>query len=294
MPDIFTYTDYRKLLADYYTEHKMRNPGFSYQAFASRAGFPNRGFLYNVITGRKSLSTSSTVKLSQAMKLTASEADYFENLVSFNQAKNLHERNYFFDKLDAIKSSKPGSGMVRETRREQHDFYSIWYISAIRSLIDMHPFKEDYDWLARSVYPPIKPREAKKAVMLLQKLGMIKKGRNGTFEVTDKTITAGSDVVQLGFLNFQMQTTELALKAIREMSKEKRNISGLTLGISRKTYEIICAEIAAFQSRLQALAERDDEADNVYQLNFHLFPISNVNGIATGRQGWRNMQRKKV
>ncbi|MBN1577542.1 MAG: TIGR02147 family protein [Chitinispirillaceae bacterium] len=293
MSDVFTYTDYRKLLADYYTERKKQNPGFSYQVFASKAGFPNRGFLYNVITGIKSLSKSSAVKLSQAMKLTAAEADYFENLVSFNQAKNLRERNYFFEKLNAIKSSKPGSGTVRETRKEQYDFYSIWYISAIRSLIDMHPFKDGYDWLAGNVYPPIKPKEAKKAVMLLQKLGMIKKRRDGTFEATDKTITAGSDVVQLGLLNFQVQTTELALRAIREMPKEKRNISGLTMGISRKSYETVCAEISAFQARLQAIAEQDNEADNVYQLNFHFFPISNVNGTATGRQGWRNAKRKQ-
>lgn len=288
MPDILTYTDYRKLLADYYTEHKKNSPGFSYQSFASRAGFPNRGFLHNVITGIKGLSKSSAVKLSQAMKLNAREADYFENLVSFNQAKNLRERNYFFEKLNAIKSTRLGSALIRETRKEQHDFYSTWYLSAIRSLIDMHPFKDDYAWLAKNVYPPIKPKKAKKAVSLLEKTGMIKKRKNGFYEVVDKTITAGKEIVQLGLLNFQLQTTELAKKAIQELPREKRHVSGLTLGISRKTYESICREIETFQSMLLAMAEQDKEADNVYQLNFHFFPISNVNGQVTGRQGRRD------
>jgi uncharacterized protein (TIGR02147 family) len=294
MLDILPYTDYRKFLSDYYADHKRNSPGFSYQSFASKAGFPNRGFLYNVITGRKSLSKSSAVKLSQAMKLTSTEADYFENLVSFTQAKNLRERNYFFEKLNAIKSTKPGSAAVREIRKDQHDFYSTWYLSAIRSLIDMHPVKDNYEWLAKNVYPPIRPKEARKAVELLQKLGMIKKGRDGTFAVVDKAITAGKEIVQLGILNFQRQTTELALKAIQDLPRDKRNISGLTMGISRKTYEAVCTEIAAFQSKLQALAEHDNEADNVYQLNFHFFPISNVNGVVTGRQGWRKEQRKQA
>jgi uncharacterized protein (TIGR02147 family) len=228
------------------------------------------------------------------MKLNTSEADYFENLVSFNQAKNLRERNYFFDKLNAIKSSKPGSASVRETRKEQHNFYSTWYFSAIRSLIDMHPFKDDYAWLAKNVYPAIKPKEAKKTVILLQKMGMIKKRREGTYEVVDKTITAGKEVVQLGLLNFQLQTTELAQKAIQEIPKDKRNITGLTLGISNNTYDTICKEIESFQARLQALAEQDNEADNVYQLNFHFFPISNINGLVTGRKGWHPEQRKKL
>jgi uncharacterized protein (TIGR02147 family) len=293
MNNIFSYTDYRKILADYYEEHKMRNPNFSYQVFAHKAGIPNKGFLYNVITGLKNLSKSSAVKLSQAMKFNAAESDFFENLVSFNQAKNLKERNYFFEKLCAIKSNKPGSAEVRELREEQHAFYSTWYLSAVRSLIDMHPVNENYAWLAKNVYPPIKPKEAKNAVKLLQKLGMIKKGSRDTWEVIDKAITAGKEIVQLGLLNFQKQTAQLGLKAILEMPKEKRNVSGLTMGISRKTYELICSEVVAFQAKLQMLAELDNEADNVYQFNFQFFPVSNVNGIVTGRQGWHGTQNQR-
>jgi uncharacterized protein (TIGR02147 family) len=293
MNNLLTYTDYRKVLSDYYEERKLHNPGFSYQVFAHKAGIQNKGFLYNVITGLKNLSNSSAVKLAQAMNLNASEADFFENLVSFNQAKNLKERNYYFAKLCAIKSTKSGSALVRELRADQHSFYSTWYLSAVRSLIDMHPVDTNFAWLAKSVYPPIKPLEAKKAVALLCKLGMVRKGGGGSFEVVDKTITAGKEIVQLGLLNFQKQTAELALKAIQEMTKEKRNVSGITLGISRKTYERICNEIEVFQSRLQMLAEEDTEADNVYQFNFNLFPISNVNGIVTGRKGWHGIQKQR-
>ncbi|MGA2508273.1 MAG: TIGR02147 family protein [Chitinispirillaceae bacterium] len=276
MPDIFTYTDYRTFLADYYCHHKAENPAFSYQLLSDKAGFSNRGFIFNVITGKKNLSRSSAVKLSQALRLTAREADYFDNLVSFNQAKNLRERNYFFDKINAIKSNRQGSAAVRETRKEQYEFYAAWYISVVRSLIDMHRFKDDYQWLAKNVYPPIKPKEAKKAVLLLEKLGMIRKQKDGYYKVADKTITAGKEIMQLGLLNFQVQTTELAKKALQELPKDRRNISGLTLGISKKTYDSICAEIETFQSRLLAMAEADNEADNVYQLNFHFFPVSNV------------------
>jgi uncharacterized protein (TIGR02147 family) len=276
MPDIFTYTDYRTFLADYYCCHKTENPAFSYQLLSDRAGFSNRGFIFNVITGTKNLSQSSAVKLSQALRLNSKESDYFENLVSFNQAKNLRERNYFFEKLNAIKSNRQGAATIRETRKEQYEFYAAWYISAVRSLIDMHKFKDDYQWLAKSVFPPIKPKEAKKAVQLLEKLGMIRKQKDGFYKVADKTITAGKEIVQLGLLNFHCQAAELAKKALRDLPKDKRNISGLTLGISKKTYDSMCTEIEAFQSKLLAMAEADNEADNVYQLNFHFFPVSNV------------------
>jgi uncharacterized protein (TIGR02147 family) len=237
-----------------------------------------------VITGKKNLSGSSAVKLSQAMGMNPREADYFENLVSFNQAKNLKERNYFFEKLNAIKGNRPGAALVRETRKEQYEFYSKWYYSAIRSFIGMHQFKDDYRLLAKSIYPRIKPKEAKKTVLMLEKLGMIKKNRNGYFKVSDKTITAGKEIVQLGLLNFHLQTAELAKKALEDLPKEKRNISGLTLGISKKTYEAMCMEIEEFQTKLLAMAEQDKEADSVYQMNFHFFPLSNVRSSTTDKE----------
>ena len=113
MNDIFTYSDYRKILADFYGERKKCNPWFSYQVFADKAGISNKGFLYNVIRGIKSLSAESAPKLSMAMKLSAMEARYFESLVSFNQAKNLGDRAYFSEKLRAIKND---TSTVAETR----------------------------------------------------------------------------------------------------------------------------------------------------------------------------------
>jgi uncharacterized protein (TIGR02147 family) len=276
MESIFAYTDYRTFLADYYTHHKAINPAFSYQMLSDKAGFPNRGFLYNIITGIKNLSKSGTVKLSQAIQLKSMEADYFENLVSFNQSKNLRERNYFFDKLNAIKGNLQGSATKREMRKDQYEFYAAWYISVIRSLIDMHGFKDDYRKLAKSVYPQIKPKEAKKAVLILEKLGMIKKQKDGFYKASDKIITAGKEIVQLGLQNFHLQAMDLAKKALQDLPKEKRNISGLTLGISKNTYDAMCKEIEAFRAKLLAMAEADSEAANVYQLNFHFFPVSNV------------------
>jgi len=278
MPDIFNYTGYRKFLADYYFEQKAENHAFSYQFLSNKAGFPNKGFIYNVICGRKNLSKSSIIKLSHAIKLKTKESDYFENLVSFNQAKNLLERNFYFDKLNEIKSTKKGILKIRETRKEQYEFYSKWYLSVIRSLIDMYNFKNDFNWLAKNVYPPLKPKEAKKAVTLLEKLDLIKKDQTGTYKITDKTLNAGKEIVQLGLLNFQLQTLDLARKAVQELSKDKRHVSGLTLGISKKTYDILCKEIESFQEKILELAEHDEQADNVFQLNFCLFPVSNVNG----------------
>lgn len=274
MPDISKYTDYKKFLKDYYEEARRKNPRFSYQVFSQKAGIKSRGFLYNVLQGKRSLSKSGIFGLAQAMQLNKHESDYFENLVAFNDAATLAERNHFYQRLSAIKLSGNTAWKPQIVRSERFEYYSKLHYSIVRSLIDLHGFSGDYDTLAKSVRPRITPGQACKAVELLERLGFIKKQKNGSYAVTSKSITTEPEVESLAVLNLHKQAGELALKALSELPKEQRNVSGVTLGISKQTYTRICGEIEAFRVRLLQMAEADEAADSVYQLNFQFFPVS--------------------
>jgi uncharacterized protein (TIGR02147 family) len=274
MPDICRYTEYKKFLQDYYEEARSKNPGFSYRVFSQKAGIKSRGFLYNVLQGRRSLSKSNIFGLTQAMRLNKNESDYFENLVAFNDAATLKERNHFYERLSAIKLNGNTAWKPQITRSEQFEYYSKLHYSVVRSLIDLHGFDGDYDMLARSVRPRITPGQARKAVELLERLGFIKKQKNGAYVVTGKSITTEPEVESLAVLNLHKQAGELALKALDELPKNQRNVSGVTLGISKQAYSRVCEEIEVFRMRLLQIAEADEAADSVYQLNFQFFPVS--------------------
>jgi len=124
------------------------------------------------------------------------------------------------------------------------------------------------------VKPRITPKQARQSVALLAKLGFIRKRKDGTWELTDKTIVTPPEVSSLAVLNLHKETGELALKALTDLPRDRRNMSGLTLGISQDTYKTICEEIQAFRDRLLQLAEADEKASAVYRLNFQLFPVS--------------------
>jgi uncharacterized protein (TIGR02147 family) len=284
MVNVFEYTDFRKYLAELYAYRKKENPNFSYKYIANKAGFKNKGFAYNIINGNKVLSKSNILKISQALGHSEAEAEYFMNLVEFNQASVLDERNYFFDKLSQVRHQGVMTSTDQVLRRDQYEFFSKWHHLSVRSLIDMYPFKDDYKWLSRMVNPPITPKQARQSVSLLEKIGLIRKKTSGYFEICDKRISTGKEVAGLAVQNFHSDCTDLAKRAVQEMPSDQRNITGLTLGISLKGYERICEAIRNEQRKLMEIADEDDEADRVYQLNFHFFPISNSDPAMKARR----------
>ncbi len=274
MADIFDFTDYRKFLKCYYEERKASSPAFSYQFLASKAGFSNKGYVYNLIKGKRSLSKSNLFKMCEALDLNKQQTEYFEALVSFNQAEGFKEKNHYFEKLNQIRKKNIPRNDMQMVAEEQYEYYSTWYHSTIRSIIDMYQFSDDYTWLARMVNPQISVKQAKHSVELLSRLGMIRKEADGIYRVTGKNITTGKDIMKLAVQSFHLQCNDLARNAILNLPKEERNATGLTMGISQSTYSRLCDEIFHFQNRIAEIVNEDHDADRVYQLNFCMFPVS--------------------
>jgi uncharacterized protein (TIGR02147 family) len=278
MTNIFAYNDYREYLADYYTAKKSQNPAFSYHNFSRLCGFSSKSFIFNIIKGKKNLSRESVGKICRGLKLTDTESLYFENLVFFIQAKDIKEKTLYLDRLNAVHARDTVAGNTKRLRKDQFSYFSDWYHAVIRSIIDMYFFKDDYKWLAKMVKPAITPFKAKKSVQLLERLDLIKMGKNGYYEVCNKTVSSGREVKSLAVRHYHLKNMELAKRAIEKEPREQRNISGLTLGISEETFKRICDIIYNCQDNILTLAENDKRADRVYHLNFHFYPVSNRNG----------------
>jgi uncharacterized protein (TIGR02147 family) len=276
MVNVFDYTDFRKYLSDYYDDKKKVNPWFSYQIIANKAGIKNKGFIYNIINGKKLLSKSNIFKLSQALGHSRYEAEYFENCVAFSQAEGVLERKNLLEKMNKAKNFGKAASQAQLLRSDQYEFVSNWHHVAVRSIIGMYGFKGDYKRLAKMVNPPITVVQAKHSVQLLEKLGLINKGKNGEFAISEASLTTGKDVMSIAFQNFHFAATDLAKRAIAVFPLKKRNMTGLTLGISEKSYDRICDEIQNFQTKIMDIANADEEANRVYQLNFHFFPMSDI------------------
>lgn len=277
MENITSYTDYRKFLKDYYDAARKRNPGFSYQVFSQHAGISSRGFLYNVVSGKRRLSSSHVEGVARAMKLSKGESEYFEHLVAYENARSLEEKKRHFERMVSVNISGKSATEPYLVRKEQYRYYSQWYHAVIRSIVDLHGFSGDFETLAKSVHPPITASQAKKSVELLLHLGFIKKNEDATYSLVDKLITSAPEVISMAIHNYHQQTLDLAKKAINDLPRDRRNFTGVTLGVSLSGYRQICKELEMFRMKLMDIAERDQhgtDPQGVYHLNLQLFAVS--------------------
>jgi uncharacterized protein (TIGR02147 family) len=279
---VFDYTDHRKYLLDYYKDQKAEKRTFSYRFFSNKAGINSVGLYKDVVEGRQSLGRALVVKFSKALGHAKREAEYFENMVFFNEAKSIDDRKLYFERMLACCDIN-----AKTIDASRCEYYSHWYYSALRAVLSYTRFKDDYAMLANSVNPPIKPEEARKAVEVLERLSFIKKDENGYYCLSDALITTGRltdhlSVQTMNVMGFQRVMVDMGKEAYDRFPTDRLDMSSLTLSLSETTLKEMKEEIAAFRRALLRKAENDKAPDRVYQLNYQLFPLSRIAGKEQG------------
>ncbi len=65
-----------------------------------------------------------------------------------------------------------------------------------------------------------------------------------------------------------------SVAALNQLGPAVRNISTMTLGVTREQYEVLVQELAAFKERVKQIVTESSQPSQVYELNFSLFPVS--------------------
>jgi uncharacterized protein (TIGR02147 family) len=269
---IYNYIDYRQYLADYYQEKKDTTRHFSYRYFAQRANIKSPAFLKDVILGKRNLTSDVTEKCIVALNLNKKEGRFFRHLVLFNQAKSASEKQDAY----SVMLSMMHSVNEYQLTKKQYVYFEKWYYSVVRELVCIHDFKDNFDLLAQSVKPSITTAEARKAVALLCDLSLITKQADNTYKQQDLAITSDDPMVALARRSLNSEMLMLAKNANETIPVAERNISGITMGISKACYDVLLAEMAAFKERIKAIVNQDTASTHVYQLNMQLFPLSTI------------------
>ena len=267
------FLDFREYLRAVIVHRQKSGVPITNRSFAEAVGIHSSSWLTTVLNGKKGIRGKTVGAIAIFLGLDAWEQDYFKLLVDFNQAKTIEKRNSTFSVLKEHLRQK-GYPALYVLQSDQYEFYSKWYFTAVRSLIGMVPLNDEYTRIARLLSPSITAAQAKKAVKLLLKLGLIDKNDKGFYELTGKAITTGPNVRSVAVANFQRETMRLGIEAIDRYPQTERDISTMSVGISEEGMKKISAIIADCRKAIAEVAGNDPGADRVYQVSFQAFPLS--------------------
>lgn len=271
MIDIFDYSDYRKFLGDFQQTKNALNSAFSFRYFAKKADINSSSFYPQVIKGIRNLTKTTLIKTCVAFGLSDQQAEYFENLVFFNQAKTIKGKNFYFERL--VEKQKLRN--VKKIQEDQYEYFSAWYHCILREAVTIINFNDDYNQLARFVQPAITARQAKESVQLLLRLGFLKKNGSVYVQAEPLLATTGTtdfEVHQL--MNFQIAVLKMAIAAYDRWKMNKRLTSATTFSFSRKNYPQFLEILRECRSRMMKLAMESTQPDQVYMLSMNFFPVT--------------------
>jgi uncharacterized protein (TIGR02147 family) len=275
-PDIFRYLDFRKYLEDFRKARKATDPGFSHAYICHRLGQRNsKSYFSNVVKGGKTVTPEFTNRFIDLLGLEADEAGYFRVLVNYNQTYNPKEKEYYLDQL-----MQHAATQNRLISKNEYAFYTEWYHSVIRAILDIYDFKNDYAALAKIVVPPINATEARKSIRLLESLKLIARDKNGFFRPTDRTVRTDDHVRDDLIVQYQIKCLDIAKMTILSKPDQPHDVSTNILSISEEGLKKIQKRLLKFRQEVRALIHNDmNKADRVYQLDIQLLPGCKVKAV---------------
>lgn len=268
MPDIFTYTDYRKFLADAWAERKASDKKFSHRFIALRAGFASSGFFAKILSGVVNLAPGGALRLAEIFHLNHHETRYFELLVLYGQSRSHEEKILFLDRIVASRKSQ-----VALVQTRQMAFCRDWRAVAILQALDLVEHADQHEELGRLLRPPVPGADVEAILGLLAELGLARRDERGVWTKTESVLSTGnaeSDSIDL----FRQATMQLGMEAMDRFDREDRSISTLTLSLSRASFERLRDRLRHLRREALEMARADDDPDRVVQVNFQLFPLA--------------------
>ena len=267
MKPIVEYSDFRQYMLDYYEERKRRSV-FSWREFSKIAGFTSSSYMKVVCDGKSKLSRIGVERTGAAMGLVGFEMEYFRAMVEFGQASTEEKKKAAYENMLAIAKVHK----VRVLEGDLFEFYDSWQNPVVRELAPLMPGATPGE-IAKKCYPEISAAEVQQSLNFLTKAGLLKKAGDSAFVQAETSITGTPDATRLALRGMHRQMSKLATPAL-DLPVEQRNFSGVTMGVSRESYERIVKVLDECRRQIIAIAADDKDIDQVYRLNLQLFPLT--------------------
>lgn len=267
--DIHRYTDFRAFLKDRLAELKSVDKKYSLRYLSDRVGLSSKSHLKMVADGSRNLSADVAGRLAKVIGLNSQETAFFMALVRYGQAKSISEQQAALDDLRRKRKFLD----VHRLDLDHFDYLNDPLTLTLREMITFPDFQENFEWISERLPMQANEKRIRAALDKLLRLGLIIRDEGGSLAVSHVHHGTGDVFKSVALKTFYEKTFSRASDSMK-LSPEERHLGGLTMAISRKSFETIVRRYREFISDVRTIVDEDDEADQVYQLVTGIFPLT--------------------
>jgi len=210
--------------------------------------------------------------LYEQLKATKPHFSYRYFSLRMDQARTAEERKCHAENLMRFRPFR----RIHPIRKDPYDYYAHWYNVAVREMVSLPAFREDPDWIARAVRPPLSPGQVRKALERMVALGLVRRHESGRLVQADAFVTTGDEVTSASVAQYHREMLRRASEAIDRFPPGERDISSVTLALSEERFAQVEEIVQRFRKELLAVADQDPSPEGVFQVNLQLFPLTRI------------------
>ena len=220
-----------------------------------------------ILKGERNPGAELTEKLVTDLRLRSSEADYFRNLVHLAKTDSEHIKSLILEKLNRRNPRQE----FRPISSEVFRVFSNLLPAALREMVDLADFREDFDWIQSKLSFKATKSEIESSLRSLTNLGLLSRDKKKKLKY-NFLAESPYDVPRESGKQFHESVFQRCSEAIRTVDPLDREISGLT-------FTMKAADLAQLKQRIrdflrETADQPDSECDTVYHLEVACIPLT--------------------
>ena len=261
------YSTYHELINEEFEKRKALNASYSLRAFARDLGL-SPATLSQVFNKKNGLSLEAAELISQKLRLSEPQKNWFLNSVGSLHCRNSKERLSFQEK---IKQLKQETTAYSEIQLEYFKVISDWYHFAILELTHLKEFQNDYQWIAEKL--GVEAHQAEEAIERMKALDLIEERKGKLVDVFTALATT-NDIPSMSIKKFHMQIMKKAMEALYEVDPSEREISSTVFSFDKNDLPLVKEKIRSFRRELENDSQLSKKKNAVYCLGIQFFELT--------------------
>lgn len=259
MISVYSYSSYRKFLADYLKEQKAFTKSFNQVKLAKKLGL-SPSSLKMIQSGARNLTVHQIHNFASCLGLNPQEHEFFESLVHHEQAEGVAEKRFYKRKL----SSAAGTS-AKSTRLQFQDMLREWFIPAVLIHVIDNEGSVDFALVAKRL--GISEARVAETIENLKKLGVLEVHKSQKIHfVMDKFAPHFSKQIYM-----KKMIPVLQARIERDFHSTTNYFESHTLSLSEAQFRSWLEDYKSLLERY--MAQTVEDKTSVYQILVAAFPV---------------------